>query len=55
LKGHKKEKEDRAREGGMNKLSKRGNIKSSENATGHRMGRMDQLLDACEGDENPCP
>ncbi len=35
----------------MNKLSRREGIKSLESAIGHRMGRMDQLSNACKGDE----
>jgi len=54
LKEHKKE-EDQAREGGMSKLSKKGGIKNLESAIRHHMGRMDQLSDAYEGDENPHP
>jgi hypothetical protein len=52
LRGHKEEKDDRAWKGGMGRLKRRRCIKSLESATGHHMGgRMDQLLDACEGDQ----
>ncbi len=50
MKRHKKE-EDQVGEGGNNKLNKKGGIKSLKNAIGRCMGRMDQLSDACEGDE----
>jgi hypothetical protein len=33
----------------------RGCIESLESAIGHHMGRMDQLLNACEGDRKLCP
>jgi hypothetical protein len=33
----------------------RRNIKNLERVTRHRMGRLDQLLDVCEGDRKPCP
>lgn len=39
----------------MSKLNMRRSIKSSESAIRQHMGMMDQLLDACEGDENPHP
>jgi hypothetical protein len=38
----------------MNRLNNRGNIGSSKNAIGCPMGRMDQLSNACEGDEKLC-
>jgi hypothetical protein len=31
-------------------LSRRGSIKNLESVTGHHMGRMNQLSNACEGD-----
>jgi hypothetical protein len=39
----------------MSKLNKRGSIKSSKNVIGHRMRRMDQLSNVCEGDKKSHP
>jgi len=39
----------------MSKLNKRGNIRSLESVTRHRMGRMDKLSNACEGDKKSLP
>jgi hypothetical protein len=35
----------------MSRLNRGGSIKSSESAIEHRMGRMDQLSNAYEGEE----
>jgi hypothetical protein len=39
----------------MSRLSMRGEHRGLESVTGHRMGKMDQLSDAYEGDGKPCP
>jgi hypothetical protein len=39
----------------MSRLSMRGSIRGLETATRRCMGRMDQPLDAYEGDGKPCP
>jgi hypothetical protein len=53
--GHKEEKDDGAGKRGMIRVNTGRSIKSSESTTGHRMGSMDQLSNAYEGEEKLHP